>query len=290
MERSKRINKENEKLGSKIDIYITLIIGYFFIICISFGYLELGKTLEGYIMLTTLALIALISFYLGRTASLISAMGVDFIYCSYKLYISVSKGIVLGNKDIYWIIILPITALLISKVSHLILYMQIRINDLEEDNKKYVLIDENTGVKNGRAFINEIPIYMNLHKRHNMSVTLLLVKIKHSKKLVKIVGNEFFNIIIKTCSEAVNETLRYEDAKYLIDKNTFAFILICNEDGAVVVKNKMKETVKAVKVGNEKFYRDLNIEIQIGAFTQNEQVVDAMSFINLAEKELEYDV
>lgn len=280
----------NKNLGKEIDLYITLLIGMFFIICITFGYLGLGRTIEGYIMLTVLMIIILISFYLGRTASLIGALGVDFIYCSYKLYLSVTKGEVLENKNIYWIILLPITAILVSKLSQLIIDMQISLNYLEDENKKNVLVDKNTGIKNGRAFINEVPIYMNLHRRHNMSITLLLVRIRHSEKLAKIVGEDLFKDVIRSCSEAVIEKLRYEDAKYLIDNNTFAFILICNEDGAVIVKNKMKQAVKDINIGNEKFYKDLNIEIQIGAFTQNEQVVDGMSFMNLAEKELEYDV
>lgn len=282
--------EKSEKLSKELDLYITLTIGLFFIICMTFGYLELGKTLEGYIMITILMTIALISFYLGRTASLIGAMGVDFIYCSYKLYISVSRGLVLENDNIYWIILIPITALLVSKLSELIVDIQIRANELEEENKKNILVDDNTGIKNGRAFLNEIPIYMNLHKRHSMPITLLLVKIKHSDKLAKIVGEDLFREVIRSCSKAVSETLRYEDAKYLIDENTFAFILICNEDGAIIVKNKMKKAVKDVKVGNEKFYKDLNIEIEVGAFTQNEKVVDGISFVNLAEKELEYDV
>lgn len=282
--------ENNEKLARELDLYITAIIGMFFVICVTFGYLGLYKTLEGYVMMTILMVITLISFYLGRTASLIGALTVDFVYCSYKLYLSVSEGIKLKSENIYWIILIPIAAILVSKLSDLILEIQIRLSDLEEENEKNVLVDDNTGIKNGRAFINEVPIYMNLHRRHDMSITLLLVKIKHSEKLAKIVGEDIFKEVIRSCSKAVTETLRYEDGKYLIDKNTFAFILICDEDGAVIVKNKMKKAVKSIKLGNKKFYRDLNIEIEIGSFTQNEQVVDGMSFINLAEKELEYDV
>ncbi len=43
-------------------------------------------------------------------------------------------------------------------------------------------------------------------------------------------------------------------------------------------------------MGKETLYNDLNIEVQIGSYTINESINDAMEFIERAEKELEYDV
>ncbi|MGL5085881.1 MAG: diguanylate cyclase domain-containing protein, partial [Clostridium sp.] len=168
--------------------------------------------------------------------------------------------------------------------------IQSKIKKLEDENEKYIMVDEATGIKNGSAFISEMPIYMNLHRRHKMPISLVLVKLKHSDKLARIVGKELFEEIIIKCSKELGDILRHEDAKYLIGKNTFAYILICDEDGALIVKNRMKEAVSEIKLGKEKLYKDLNVEVQMGIFTQNEQVTDTMSFINLAEKELEYDV
>ena len=280
----------DEKTSMKIDLYVTLTIGYFLVICIAFAYLNLGKTIEGYIMLTALMMITLISYYLGKSGSLIVAMVVDFIYCTYEFYISFRTGEVIDEKIFYWIIIIPIGAVLVSTLAELILEMQVKLVELEEENKKYIMVDESTGIKNGSAFINEMPIYMNLHKRHKMPITLVLVKVKHSDKLASIVGKDLFKEIIVKCSDELGDTLRYEDGKYLIDKKTFAYILICNEDGALIVRNRMKKAVAQIKLGREKLHNDLNVEVQIGIFTQNEQVVDTMSFINLAERELEYDV
>lgn len=281
---------KDERISMKIDLYLTLTIGYFFMLSIAFTFLGLNKTVEGYVMLTVLMIVALISYYIGKSGSIIVAMIVDFIYCTYGFYISFVTGAAVNNKIFYWIIVVPVTALLISTLAELILELQVKISNLNDENKKYIMVDEATGIKNGSAFINEIPIYMNLHKRHNVPVTLVMVKLKHSDKLARIVGKDMFQEVITKCSDSLGDTLRYEDGKYLIDKNTFAYILVCNDEGALIVKNRMKEAVSKIKVGKEKLYKDLNIEVKIGIFTQNEQVVDAMSFINLAEKELEYDV
>lgn len=282
--------RRDEKINMKIDLYVTLIIGYFFMICIIFEYLGLGETIEGYIMLTALMIVSLISYYVGKSGALIVAMVVDFIYCTYGFYISITKGEVLTSKIFYWVIGVPLAAILISTFAEIILEVQTNISELKEENKKYIMIDESTGVKNGSAFINEMPIYMNLNKRYKMPITLLLVKIKHSDKIASIAGEDLFKQVIIKCSEELGDTLRYEDGKYLIDKKTFAYILICDYEGALIVKNRMKEAISKVKLGREKLYKDLNVEVQIGMYTQDEHVVDAMSFINLAERELEYDV
>ena len=280
----------NKNINKKMDIYVTLLIGLFFMAAMTFIYLDLGKSIEGYIMITLVMIIAQISYYSGKTVALIIAMIVDFIYSTYAFYLSFTKGQVLDVKFTYWMIIIPLTALIVSLLSELTIEMQESIDALKKENEKYIMVDECTEIKNASAFMNEMPIYMNLHKRYNMPITLVLVRLKHSKQLERIVGENFFKEIIKKCSDALGETLRYEDGKYLIHRNTFGYILICDEKGALIVKNRMKEAVKEIKIGQDKLYKDLNIEVQIGSFTQNEKVVDAMSFINLAEKELDYDV
>lgn len=282
--------RTNENINKKMDIYVTLIIGLFFMAAMTFIYLDLGKSIEAYIMLTIVMIVIQISYYSGKTVALIVAMIVDFIYSSYAFYLSFTKGQVLDIEFFYWIIIVPLTAILVSLLSELVIEMQYDITSLKEENEKYIMVDGYTEMKNASAFMNEMPIYMNLHKRYNMPITLVIVKLKHSKKLERIVGEDLYKEIIKKCSEALSRTLRYEDGKYLIDKNTFAYILISDEKGALIVKNRMKKAIKEIKIGKERWYKDLNIEVQIGLFTQNEQVVDTMSFINLAEKELDYDV
>lgn len=280
----------DEKNNMKLDLYLTAVIGYFFMVCITFAYLEMGNKIGNYIMLTILMTIALVSYYLNKTTALVLAMIIDFVYCTYEFYVSITKGISTEGELLYWIILIPITAVLISGLSDKIMEIQYEVSKLAEEKEKYIMIDEATGIRNASAFLNELPMYVNLNKRYNIPITLILVRIKYSDKLVNIVGNEFFNKVLKSCSNSLKDTLRFEDRKYIMDKKTFAYIIVSNEEGALIVKNRMKEAVNHIKLSKGDLYSDLNIEVQMGSYTQDEKVTDSMSFINLAEKELDYDV
>ena len=90
--------------------------------------------------------------------------------------------------------------------------------------------------------------------------------------------------------QELSDSLRFEDRKYILDDDTFAFIIISDKDGTSIVKNRLKKSIGELKIGKEQLYNDLNIEVQIGSYTINESINDSMDFIERAEKELEYDV
>lgn len=282
--------RKDEALSKKIDLNITILIAYFMILAITFSYFELGENLENYFMVSLLMIVALISYYINNTVALIMSMVIDFLYCTYHFYLSFSTGKDLPQYVYYWIVFIPLTAIIISKLGHLIITIQDENLEMLKQTEELVMVDEATGIRNQKAFINELPIYMNLHKRYDMPITLVLVRLKHSKTLSRIVGKEFFSDVLAKCSEALSDSLRFEDRKYIVNENTFAYILISNKDGANIVKNRMKEAIKEVKLGKDKLYSDLNIEVEIGSYSQNEEVTDSLQFINLAEKELDYDV
>ena len=123
--------------------------------------------------------------------------------------------------------------------------------------------------------MEEMPVYINLYKRYNVHVSLILVRIKYGNRILKIVGKEYFNKVLVKCSEELSDSLRFEDRKYIVDDDTFAFIIISDKDGASIVKNRLKKSIGELKMGKETLYNDLNIEVQIGSYTINESINDA---------------
>lgn len=277
-------------LNRKIDLYITLIIAYFLILIISFSYFNLENSIENYIMITVVMIVALISYYLSKGVTLISILIIDFIYCTYNFYLSITKGGEIKIEVFYWVLIIPLTALLVALISSAINEQQERIRELSKENENYVMIDYNTGLRNLKAFMNEAPIYINLYRRYKVDVTLVLVRIKYSKRLTRIVGKDYFNKVLIRCSEVLKGSLRFEDGKYILDKNTFGFIIISDKNGSKIVKDRLRSSIEELKVGKADLYRNLNIEVEVGSYTTDEKVKDAMDLINFVEKELEYDV
>lgn len=275
----------------KIDIFMTLFITYFFIICISFEYITVQGSYENYIMLMLAMIIALISYYTNITFSLISVLIVDFSYSSYRLYKNIVQGISVDIRVYYWIIIIPITAIVVTMLARCILKLQIQLNKVSTDNKNLVMIDETTGIRNSSALFNEIPIYMSMSKRYKLPVAIMLVKFKYSRKLKSIVGKDFFKDIIIECSNILEDSLRLEDRKYILnEESTFAFILISDENGCEIVKKRFKENIEKINLDKNNLFKGLKLEIQVGYYSYNNDIKDAMDFVSKAEKEIYYDV
>lgn len=278
------------KANSKIDISISLLIAYFLILSISFSYLNLGSDIENYIMVTLVMIVALASYYLNRTFVLVIILIIDFVYTSYNFFISVVSDVKIGEGVFFWIVIIPVTAFIVSFLSEEINNLENSYTKIISYNEKFIKVDVSTGLRNISAFMEEMPVYIKLYKRYNVHVSLILVRIKYGNRILKIVGKEYFNKVLVKCSEELSDSLRFEDRKYIVDDDTFAFIIISDKDGASIVKNRLKKSIGELKMGKETLYNDLNIEVQIGSYTINESINDAMEFIERAEKELEYDV
>ncbi len=281
---------EQTNTRKKIDILMTLLIAYFFALCLSIKALGLDDSFENYLMIEFVMMIALISYYSNITLALVVTLVTDFGYMSYKLYFYFSNNVSVDISTYYWIILLPITAVLVSLVSRNIVILQKENESLLDENSKLVMIDEDTNIRNQRALLIELPIYMKMSIRHKVPVTLFVVRIKFAEKLKSILGKEEYKALLIQASEVFEKSLREEDIKYLIDYRTFGFLTITDIDGAKVVKERFKENVSKFDFSKESFYKNVRVDIQIGSYTFDNSINDPLEFIKLAEKELEYDI
>lgn len=281
---------KDENQRKAVDFYINLLIAYFFILSIIITFLNFQVNFENYIMLTILMIIALISYYFNVTISLVITLIIDFIYGTYNLYQNISTGISLNNEVYLWIVFMPLTAVIVSLVSRNILLLQNKVEELEDLNEELVMINPLTGDRNIKAFTNEIPIYISMNKRYNIPITIMIVKFKYGDRLKTIVGKDYFNNILIKSSGVLSESLRVEDRKYILNDSTFVYILISDNSGSKVVENRLKENIKNIEMKDRKFNKNINLEIQVGAYTYEGDIQDPLELLKKAEKELEYDV
>ncbi len=277
-------------IRKKVDILMTFLITYFFIISISFNIFNFQQSFENYFMLTLIMIIAVISYYTNVTFSLIVTLIVDFIYMSVKLYLNLTGNITVEFNTYYWIITIPITPLIVSLMSKNIVLLQEKVIALEEENSRLIMIDEYTGIRNDKAIMMELPIYMNISKRHNLPLTLIMVKVKFADKLKRILGRKkYLELLVQTC-DILKKALREEDVKYILNESTLAFITITNEDGAKVVKKRFRENVNNADFIQYSLYENVKLDIQMGSCTFDKSIKDSMEFLIKAEKEIEYDI
>jgi GGDEF domain-containing protein len=269
---------------------MTLLITYFFALCLGIKIFGLDNSFEDYLMLEIVMMIALVSYYTNITLALVVTLVTDFAYMSYKLYFNFTSNINIEFNTYCWIVLLPITALLVSLVARNITMLQKENESLIDENTKLVMIDEDTNIKNERALLLELPIYMKMSIRHKVPVTLFIVRIKFAEKLRSILGKEQYKALLIQSSEVFEKSLREEDIKYSIDYRTFGFLTITDMNGAKVVKERFKENVSNFDFSKESFYKNVRVDIQIGSYTFDNSINDPLEFIKLAEKEVEYDI
>lgn len=275
----------------KVDLYMTMLLTYYFILCISFNFLNLSSNLENYIMFSILMIVSVLAYYTNITLTLLSTIIIDFIYASYKLYLDFTNIEKVEFYAYYWVVLIPVSATLVATLAKNIILIQEQVRKLEKLSSELVMIDEETGIRNSSAFFNEMPIYMSISKRYELPVNLMLIRFKYKENLANLIGKEGFkNAFIKT-SDTISNSLRYEDRKYILDDRTFAFILISTPDGCEVVKKRVKENISSMKFeGKHKIHKNIKIEVEVGYYTYNDEVKDVFGFVELAKRELEYDV
>src|SRR5471030_714540 len=144
---------------------MTLLITYFFALCLSTKVLGLDNSFENYLMIELVMIIALVSYYSNITLALVVTLATDFAYMSYKLYCNFTKNVNIDFNTYYWIVLLPITALLVALVSRNIVMVQKENEILINENSKLVMIDKDTNIRNQRALLIELPIYMKMSMR-----------------------------------------------------------------------------------------------------------------------------
>ncbi|NRT36969.1 GGDEF domain-containing protein [Clostridium beijerinckii] len=281
---------EPVNVRKKVDILITILIAYFFVLCLSYKVFELDNSFENYIMLEVVMIIALVSYYTNVTLALVVTLAADFVYMSYKLYLNFLGNINIDFYSYYWIFLIPSTAILMSLVSRNIFALQTENESLINENSELVMIDEETNIKNQRALLMELPIYMKLSTRHKIPVTLLIVKIKFAEKLRSILGKEGYKLLLIQASQVLEKSLREEDIKYIIDDKTFGFLTITDMSGAKVVKERFRENINKYDFTKGSHYKKVKLDIQIGSYTFDNSIKDSLELIRLAEKELEYDI
>ncbi|MGL4849531.1 MAG: diguanylate cyclase domain-containing protein [Clostridium sp.] len=282
---------EKFDVRKRVDIAMTIIIVFFFGLGLTFSMFNFKSSYENYVMFLLLMIVCIVSYYLGVTMSLVVTLVVDFGYISFKIYDFFMDGVLANVETYYWIILIVVGAIVSSYLSKNINVMQEEVKELTEKNNELVMIDSESGIRNIKAFINEMPIYMSMVNRHrDLPLSLMVMQIKHSGNIRKILGVDKYKVLINTIAKITNETLRDEDRKYVLSNDTFAYILITDEKGSQRVKERIKESInKEIDLKRESL-RGIKIEIQMGICEWKETIKDPVEFLTLAESELNYDV
>lgn len=213
-------------------------------------------------------------------------------YTAYKLFSLYNYGAVISLSAYAWLI-LPIAVAGSMKI-----FCSGR-NKLEQENnllkqqiEEQVMIDPLTGLYNLRSFYYDIDRQIRYTRRNKLPLTLMIVQLKYSLELKKILSRTNYDKLLQRFAEIVGDAIRVEDSQYSIDKEgSLAILLTCDEKGGELVKNRIRSMLNEKGAFDRITDTSIKVDVKIAYVQYSEEMGnDAIYFKNCVEKELQYDV
>ncbi len=269
-----------------IDTYFVLLfIEIFFILSIMF-FLHMEPSYIDFYMLSLSALLMIISYFKGTIWGVLGSTLVIFIYASYLMYVNIFDTQEISLISYIWIVYIPIVTITSSKIGENINEVQKKYSLLKKEYDELVTIDKGTGLNNIKSFYSDLNREISRARRHKSDLTLMIINIPYYEDLKLVLGKEKIKSIKSFIIKGISDLSRNEDARYILNENTFAILMPeTNESGAEVVKSRIKNMIESVSEKNS-----LNIDILISYMECSEHIKDAIHFKSIVEKDLKYDV
>jgi len=270
----------------KIQIYFIGIFLFIMIIetviFISFPHLPLKL----YILFAINTFLLIMAYWAGLLKGLILGMFLIFLYGTYLIYKSIIYGVQeVTYLDFMWIIFFALSVYFAGNLS----LITKKLTDIQKF-EELVLIDSDTGFGNEKKFYIEMSEEINRARRFNNPLSLMIVKIQYFNELSSIYGNKVTRNVVKRISECINKVTRIIDNKVRFAEDTFAIILPnTNYKGGQILKNRLIEEISTIEI-NAKSTQRYQLSFKIGLVELQEDITDAFSFKEFAEKEMELDV
>ena len=285
------MTRKSKIISAKMDIYFIMLASMTYIILFITKFVNIGSDTTFVIMLDLLYIFVVVSYFSSIIISVISCFVFVFGYGSYILYLAIFAQQTINPISFFWIIAIPVFCIVTSFYRNYLLEVQEKITSLNDSVELLSGFDEDTNLLNERMFYYQLKRYMAMSNRGYINVSVMVVKLKYYNDIKKLVGKQSMSNIMNGIGTIITEVTRLEDIQFVVDENgIFSLIVICDLDGATIIKNRIKEKVKKMElVGRLKIY-NLDLEMKIGIAQCNKDVESEIELKKLADDNMEYDV
>ncbi|ECW0045389.1 GGDEF domain-containing protein [Listeria monocytogenes] len=249
--------------------------------------------LRNIILLNITFLLVIITYFTNLTLGLILNVLYIFIYATYIIYEIVANQIAYGFGSYFWLIITPLFTVASAMFTRNTSRLQEENTKIKQQNLYLGTIDQETLLKNIVSFQNDERIFSSISRRYDLPLSLMVIKVRHWRELKRFQSEEEMRLALQDISAILETCIRTSDVLYLLDKDdaTWGLLLLTDEPGGKLVADRIKSRI--AEANTEEFaakYR-VKLELRIGTSQfDSEKVKTPLDFIDLATKELEYDV
>lgn len=280
-----------KKGGRYIDLSMILLITGIFIIANYFSIAAKDEFFQDELMLVALIGIIIVIYFYGMTAGIILSTIIIFTFGSYVIYNSIILGREVNLSVYFWIAAVIYTCAASIIFYKGINYLETNYKKMRQEYEQFVTIDSVTKLDNIKAFYNELSQCMSMSDRYKLPLCLMIIKINHFDQMEKLIGYNNMSQLLKNIGQNIIKSSRHEDKLFSLEsRDTFALIMWTNKLSAEVVKDRIKENINNINL--KTFSKGVNviIDFKLGVSEYSGKGQNIMELVNLAEKELEYDV
>ena len=137
----------------------------------------------------------------------------------------------------------------------------------QEELTRLAMTDQLTGLYNRHSLFNIAPKYLSEAKRHQFSVSLLVIDLDHFKSVNDTHGHCVGDIVLKAIGKVLNDTCRKEDFVARFGGEEFVMLLShCNLDFAATKAETLRRAIESAKPNG----LTITASIGIAAYSKND--------------------
>lgn len=279
--------RKNLQTDLSFILLIVLIFVYFVFLIYQKEYL-----MDNFLIAAIVFVIILITYFTSLTLGLIINTTLILTYITYIILQSVTKGFVIRPYVYFWIVMSPALTTAFSLFTMSTAQLQRMVTDLDNKLVTISTLNENTKLKNLRAFENDANIYMSIAGRYDIGFGIVAIQFKYQKEIERLSRREGMQQIVMQVINVIREATRAEDELYQLDEDniTFAMLMLTKEEGMSVIHDRLKDTIAQINTSDILNTKQLILDMRIGMAFDDGQKKDVMELLQVANDAMQYDV
>ena len=265
---------------------VVLIFVYFVFLIYQKEYL-----MDNFLIASVVFIIVLVTYFTNLTTGLIINTTLILTYITYVIIQSLTKGVVIRSYVYFWILMSPALTTVFSLFTMNAASLQKQVVDLNNKLVNLSTLNEDTRLKNLRAFENDARIYMSIAKRYKIDLAVLLVKFRHQREIERLARKEGMRQVVVQVTEVVRGITRTEDELYQLDEEevVFGMLLLTRKNSIDIIQERLKEKIAEIDTNKVLNTRQLVLDMRLGlAFYDGEKNV--LEMLDAAKSAMQYDV
>lgn len=282
----KRMRK-NLQTDLSFILLVVLIFVYFVFLIYQKEYL-----MDNFLIAAAVFIIVLITYFTSLTMGLIINTTLILAYITYVIVQSVTKGVVVRSYVYFWIVMSPALTTAFSLFTMSTAQLQRMVADLDNKLVTISTLNEDTKLKNLRAFENDAGIYKSIAERYDIGFGVVVIQFKYQKEIERLSKKEGMQQVVMEVIGTVRKATRAEDELYQIDDGeiTFAMLMLTKKEGLEVIHDRLKEAIAQINTSDILNTRQLVLDMRIGMAFDGGEPKSVMDLLQSAKDSMQYDV